>query len=190
MIPRLVVLVALGVGMALALLVLLGRMIRIVGPSELFVISGPRRKSGDQSLGYRLLRGGRALQLPWMQRLDRLDLTVLTVTFARRGLLSRDLVPLRVEVEAFVRVAGQQPTADAAAQCLLGRSRGQIEELARALLEGSLAHVVAACSLELLRNDPTHFEHLLIAEAEPDLQRVGLEIDGLALSSVESQAEG
>ncbi|MBW2454281.1 MAG: flotillin family protein [Deltaproteobacteria bacterium] len=185
MIPRLFVLVAAGVTLALTLLVLVGRMIRVVGPSELFVISGRRRQIGDQSLGYRLLRGGRALQLPWVERLDRLDLTVLTVTFARRGLLSKDLVPLRVEVEAFVRVAGHAPTADAAAECLLGRSRGQIEELARALLEGSLAHVVAACSPELMRNDPAHFEHLLVAEAEQDLHRVGLEIDRLSLGSVD-----
>jgi len=181
--PLLLALVA--VALVLTSFVGLARRIRLASPSELLVISGSRRTVGDRTLGYRLLRGGRAIPLPWLERTDRLDLTVLPVTVVRRDLLAKDLTSLRVEVAVMLRVAGTAPAADAAAACLLGRSRGEVEELARAMLEGTLAHVVAACAPELLHNDPAHFENVMIEEAEPPLQQVGLVIDRLALRLVE-----
>ena len=184
MVPRVIVMVGIGLLAALAGLFMVSRMICVVGPSELLVISGPRRRAGKQAVGYRLLRGGRALRLPWIERIDRLDLSVLPVAVSLQGMLSKDFVPLSIELEAFVRVAGQAPTADAAAQCLLGKPRAEIGELAAALIGGSLALVVASCTPEQLQSDPSHFESLVTAEAELDLRAIGLEIDRLALRSV------
>ena len=184
MAPLLIVMVAVGLLAALAVLFMVSRMICVAGPSELLVISGPRRRLGSQAVGYRLLRGGRALRLPWIERIDRLDLTVLPVAVSRQGLLSMDFVPLSIELEAFVRVAGEALTADAAAQCLLGKPRAEIGELAAALIGGSLAHVVARCTPEQLQSGPSHFENLVTAEAELELRVIGLEIDRLALRSV------
>jgi flotillin len=182
--PRVIVIFGLGLVAALVLLLVVRRMICLVGPSELLVISGPRRRVGDQVLGYRLLRAGRALRWPWIERIDRLDLTVLPVAVSHQGLLSKGMVPLSIELEVFVRVAGQAPTADAAAQCLLGKTDVEIGELAAALIGGSLAHVVASCAPEQIQSDPSHFENLVTAEAEHELRSVGLEIDQLALRSV------
>ncbi len=182
--PPVIVILALGLLCAVAVLFIVSRMICVVGPSELLVISGSRRRIGDHAVGYRLLRGGRALRWPWIERIDRLDLSVLPVTVQHQALLTVDFVPLSIEVEAAVRVVGQPPTADAAAQCLLGKPRAEIVELAAALIGGSLAHVVASCTPEQIQSDPSHVESLVIAEADFELRAIGLEVERLVLGSV------
>ena len=64
--------------LGLAILASIGvvwRLIHICQPNEVLVFSGRRRREGDRVVGYRLVQGGRGLQVPMLEKVDRLDLT-------------------------------------------------------------------------------------------------------------------
>ena len=95
--------VLLVVGAVLALLALLAlgslrSLICICSPNEVLIFSGGRRRAGKGVIGYRLVKGGRGVRLPLLERVDRMDLTnmVIELTAKKRAAF------LLVEVEGVV----------------------------------------------------------------------------------------
>lgn len=186
--PALFLVVALALAV-LAALWLLRRLLCVAGPAELLVLTGriERRASGEL-VGYRLVRGGRALRLPWIERVDSLDLHPIEIEIEERNLLSHDFVPLGVTLRALVRVSPEPPFADAAAECLLGKIREEIAILAERVLAGELRHVVAALRPEELVADTAQVMQVLAGRAGEALARLGLVADTITLKSITDDA--
>ena len=80
------IIVGVVVGVVVALLVvlsLLGKNYIKVSPNQAAVISGRTRKLGDGTVvGYRQVRGGATLVIPFLEKVEYLDLNVITVPLA------------------------------------------------------------------------------------------------------------
>jgi flotillin len=177
--------ILLGIG-ALALLTIfltMKNLVVISPPSEVVIFSGPNPLA-DQKVGYRFVRGGRRLRIPLLEKVDRLDLTVMSVDVAVRGAYTVDGVPINVQGVANVKIDGDLPGLDNAVERLLGKSHEAVIRISRETLEGNLRGVLAKLTPEEVNEDKEKFAEELIEEAEIDLQRLGLKLDILKIQTV------
>jgi flotillin len=158
----------------------------ICEPSQVVIFSGPQRRP-DQRVGYRAIRGGRALRIPLLEKVEFMDLTNMAVNVAVRGAYSRDGIPLNIEGVANIKIDGDAPGLDNAVERLLGKTKDEIIQLARDTLEGNLRGVLAKLTPQEVNEDKVKFAAELIEEAEVDLQALGLSLDTLKIQTVSDE---
>lgn len=178
------------VGVVVVALVALGLSLKsllvICEPSQVVIFSGPSRRE-DQRVGYRAIRGGRALRIPLVEKVDFMDLTNMAVSVSVRGAYSRDGIPLNIDGVANIKIDGDPPGLDNAVERLLGKSKEEIVQLARETLEGNLRGVLAKLTPQEVNEDKEKFAAELIEEAEVDLQALGLSLDTLKIQTVSDE---
>src|SRR5438309_11115391 len=96
----------------LLLSVVVSRLLYICSPNEVLIFSGGQRASAGRSVGYRIIKGGRALRIPLFERVDRMDLTNMPIEVQVRGAYSKGGIPLNVHGIANLKIAGEQPVLD------------------------------------------------------------------------------
>lgn len=168
----------------IVLAILLTRFLYICEPNQVLIFSGGRRASAGRRVGYRIIKGGRAVRVPLFERVDAMDLTNMPIEVAVQGAYSRGGIPVNVHGIANVKIAGEQPVLDNAIERFLGVDRGRIMAIAKDTLEGNLRGVLATLTPEELNQDKIKFAQSLLAEAEDDLRRLGLELDTLKIQDV------
>lgn len=167
----------------IAVFLAIKHLIIICQPSEVVIFSGPLPRA-DQRVGYRHIRGGRGVRIPLLEKVDRIDLTTMSVDVSVRGAYTRDGVPINVQGVANLKIDGDPPGLTNAVERLLGKSRTDIARIARETLEGNLRGVLARLTPEEVNEDKEAFAAELIEEAEVDLGRLGLMLDTLKIQTV------
>lgn len=178
-----VVVVGVGAILTLLVIVLVAKMTHVVTPNEVLIVSGSRRTVGGQTLGYRSVRGGRAIVLPGLENVEWIDITTLVV-HERVLVRSKQFVPLSVELVATVRIAAEQPMLDKAVMRLLGKSRDELSRLVRDTVGEAAAGIVAHVTPETLLQERAKVEQMIGEEVEHDLGRVGLRLEQLSIRGV------
>ncbi len=115
------------VGLVLAVVIyqVLVNLIYICSPNEVLVFSGGQGVTGaGKKVGYRVVKGGRALRIPFFEQVDRLDLTNMNIEVGVAGAFSKGGIPLNIEGIANTKIAGQSPGLDHASTNGKIRSRG------------------------------------------------------------------
>lgn len=169
---------------AVAIVGLVWKMIVICPPNEVLVFSGTHRVVNGKQVGYRLVQGGRGLRIPLLEVVDRLDLTNMAIEIRVIGAYCKGGIPLNVDGVANVKIASSEPAIANAIERLLGKSRQEIMAVARETLEGNLRGVLATLTPEEVNQDREKFAESLLAEADQDLSRLGLELDTLKIQNV------
>jgi flotillin len=178
------VLALVGALVLIALYVMVSRLLYVSTPNEVLVFSGSTRQIGGKQVGFRFVRGGRSLRRPLIERVDRMDLSMLTVMVHVTGAFSKGGIPLTVQGVANVKLPGDEPLLSNAVERFLGRTREEIHHVAKELLEGNLRGVLARLTPEEVNEDKLRFAHTLLEEAEHDMSRVGLVLDTLKIQNV------
>ena len=147
----------------------------ICAPNELLVISGrPHHRSDGSVVGYRLVRGGRAIILPLLESVGRMDLSNMSVAVDMRNVLSRGgrLLPI-------LKIDPREPQVHDAVERFLNIGREDLSQVANDTLEGVVRNV-------LVRHDPDEVMYArekltneIIEEAEQDFSKLGLLLDTL-----------
>ncbi len=160
--------------------------LKICQPNEVLVFSGKQRKISDgSSVGYRVIKGGRGFRMPIIEKVDRLDLTVIPIDLRIENAYSKGGIPLTVRGVANVKVASGEPELSNAVERLLGKPRDEIQLIAKETLEGNLRGVLALLTPEEVNEDRLKFAKSLIEEADIDMNALGLQLDTLKIQSVE-----
>lgn len=154
------------------------------GPNEVLIISGGRRRESNRVLGYRLIKGGRGIRIPLVQRVDRMDLTNMVIDVTATNAYCKGGIPLVVQGVANVKVAGHEPVMNNAIERFLGKPRAELMEIAKATLEGSLRGVLATMTPEQVNEDKILFAERLVQEVEQDMTSLGMIVDTLKIQSV------
>lgn len=178
-----IIVAILGIG-AVAFLLAVRGLIEISGPNEVLVFSGRTHRSSDGRRGYRLIRGGRGLRVPLIEKIDRLDLTNMNIEVRVLGAYSKGGIPLNVQAVANVKVAGDEPIINNAIERLLPKNRQEIMRIAKETLEGNLRGVLATLTPEEVNEDKQKFAESLTVEAGEDLSQLGLVLDSLKIQNV------
>jgi flotillin len=169
---------------ALAIVVIVQRLIYICQPNEVLVFSGTRRTVGQREVGYRLIQGGRGIRIPLLEKVARLDLTNMIIEVPVNAAYSKGGIPLNVAAVANVKIASHEPIIQNAIERFLEKHKDEIVQVAKETLEGNLRGVLATLTPEEVNNDRVKFAQSLLHEAENDLKKLGLLLDTLKIQHV------
>lgn len=167
-----------------AIIMVVKNVLYVCQPNEVLVFSGRARKAEGRTVGYRIIKGGRAYRVPLLETVDRMDLTNMIIELTVRNAYSKGGIPLTVQGVANIKVPGEEPLIHASLERFLGKSRAEIMKVARETLEGNLRGVLAILTPEQVNQDKEAFAQKLTEEAEHDLTNIGLVLDTLKIQNV------
>ena len=73
------------------------RLLLISQPNEVVVLSGRKRRLPDGTIvGYRIIRGGRALRIPFLEKASRMSLETIPIELSVNNAYSKGGIPLAV----------------------------------------------------------------------------------------------
>jgi flotillin len=180
--PFVVLLVILALTIATALF---SRNYLKVSPNMVAVLSGRKRKLSDgRVVGYRMVRGGAALRIPLLEKVDYLSLNVMTIPLEIRRAYTLKGVPMSVKAVANVKIRGDETSLHAAAERFLGMTHENVQRVIFQTLEGHLRSILGTLTVEEVNSDRQSFAQKLTSEAAMDLEKMGLGVDVLTIQEV------
>ncbi len=187
LIPIVVVVVALSVLIAG---LLFSRNYIKVSPNVVAVLSGRKRKLPDgRVVGYRMVKGGAALRIPLLEKVEYLWLNVMTIPLEIRRAYTLKGVPVSVKAVANVKIRSDDTSLQAAAERFLGMTHDQIQQVIFQTLEGHLRSILGTLTVEEINNDRQSFAQKLTSEAAADLEKMGLGVDVLTIQEISDEEE-
>ncbi len=184
-----VVILVVVIGFLIALMLLSRNYVK-VSPNRAAVISGRSRKLADGTVvGYRLVRGGATLIVPFLEKVEYLSLNVITVPLATTRAYTVQGVPVSVKAVANVKIKGDDDSMRAAAERFLGMMPDEFHKLVFQTLEGHLRAILGTLTVEEINNDRQSFAQKLTTEAAGDLEKMGIGLDALTIQEI-SDEEG
>lgn len=184
-----VIVVIFGLALLIALWLLSKNYIK-VSPNRAAVISGRTRKLSDgTTVGYRSVRGAAAFVVPFLEKVEYLDLNVITVPLTTTRAYTGQGVPVSVKAVANVKIKGDDQSLRAAAERFLGMPQEEFHRLVFQTLEGHLRAILGTLTVEAINNDRQSFAQKLTSEAAVDLEKMGIGLDALTIQEI-SDEEG
>jgi flotillin len=162
----------------------------ICKPNEILVFSGRKRKLEDGTVvGFRVVFGGRAFRVPILERVDRMDMTVIPIDIAVHNAFSKGGIPLHVQCIANVKVHSDPLYVGNAIERFMGKGLGEIQLVAKQTLEGTVRGVVAQLTPEEVNEDRLKFAETLVHNAHDDFCKLGIALDTLKIQHVSDQVQ-
>ena len=176
----------LAIGVTVILLIMiLSSLIVICPPNRVAVISGRSRQLSDgRTVGYRILKGGRTVRIPLIEKVSWLDLNTIPLEVSVTNAYSRGTIPLNVQGIANVKVSSKEGVLENAAERFLNVPNQHIGQIAKETLEANLRGVLATLSPEEVNEDRLKFSQQLIDEADDDIKTLGLDLDVMKIQNV------
>jgi len=172
-------------GAVLVLLWGITRLVHVCRPDEVLVFSGRGEQAADGSrVGSRIITAGRGFRVPLLEKVDRMDTSLITVPMAIRGAYSEGGIPLDVQAVANVKISTEPALVRNALERFLGHPTADVGRVAKETLEGHLRGVLATMTPEEVNQDRLKFADRLAEEASHDLRKLGLQLDTLKIQHV------
>lgn len=157
----------------------------ICPPNRVAVISGRTRQlSTGQTVGYRVLKGGRTLRVPLLEKVAWVELNTMPIEVSVTNAFSRGAIPLNVQGIANVKVSSSESLLANSLERFLSVDQNAIALIAKETLEANLRGVLATLTPEEVNEDRLKFSQTLIDEADDDVKVLGLELDTLKIQNV------
>jgi flotillin len=161
-----------------------------VSPNVVAVLSGRKRKLADgRAVGYRMVRGGAALRIPLLEKVDYLALNVFTIPLEIRRAYTLQGVPVSVKAVANVKIRGDEASLHAAAERFLGMKQDEIQRVIFQTLEGHLRSILGTLTVEEVNSDRQSFAQKLTSEAAVDLEKMGIGVDVLTIQEISDEED-
>jgi flotillin len=131
-----------------------------------------------------MVRGGAALRIPLLEKVDYLSLNVMTIPLEIKRAYTVQGVPVSVKAVANVKIRGDETSLHAAAERFLGMSHDDIQRVIFQTLEGHLRSILGTLTVEEVNSDRTSFAQKLTTEAALDLEKMGIGVDVLTIQEI------
>ncbi|MEL6604271.1 MAG: SPFH domain-containing protein [Cyanobacteria bacterium J06614_10] len=169
----------------IAFITFLKTCLRICKPNEILIISGRKYKQANgKEVGYRVIFGGRAVVIPIIERVEKMDMTTMPIPVEVNNAYAKGGTPLNIQAIANVKVSSNRSIVGNAIERFLGRNRSEIRRVVRETLEGNLRGVVANLTPEQVNEDRLNFAERIAEDVARDLNKLGLQLDTLKVQSV------
>ena len=130
------------------------------------MLSGRRRKLADgRVVGYRMVRGGAALRIPLLEKVEYLHLNVMTIPLEIKRAYTLKGVPVSVKAVANVKIRGDETSLQASAERFLGMTPIEVQKVIFQTLEGHLRSILGTLTVEEVNSDRQSFAQKLTSEA-------------------------
>lgn len=137
-------------------------------PDEIIIISGFRKR--------RTIIGHAGFKIPFLERADKLSLKLFSIDVKTKDIPTSDYINVGVDAVVSVKVSDDPVRIESAAQNFLNKKPEDIADMITDILEGNMREIVGQMELVKLVNDRKGVSELVQKNADPDLQRLGLEI--------------
>jgi flotillin len=151
-----------------------------VGPNEVLIISGRKRKDR----GYRIVRGGGTYVRPFSERVQRLSLELMQFDVRTAETYSMHGVPVQVDGVCMVKIDGTDGGIERAAEQFLSRRTEDIVRTAMQAVEGHMRAAIGSHSVEDVYRDRQALVREVRELASPDLEAMGLTVVSLTIRNV------
>jgi flotillin len=186
-----VVILAIAVVVGFLILVAAAKSLLIIGrPNEVVIFSGMTYAAPDGSKrGWTPVFGGRRFRVPVLEKVDRLDLTLMPVNIQIQGAYSKGGIPLNVHCIANVKITSREDIIGNAVERFLGRDKREVLRVAQETLEGNVRGILATLTPEEVNENRLKFAEELAKDAVPDFEKLGLHLDTLKIQSVSDERD-
>src|SRR5437764_10044063 len=155
-----------------------------VGPNEVLIVSGGRKRRGDRGSGYRIVRGGGTYVRPFREKVQRLSLELMQFDVRTAETYTMHGVPVQVDGVCMVKISSSDEGISRASEQFLSRGREDIVRTAMQAVEGHLRAAIGALSIEDIYRERQRLVAAVRTLAGPDLERMGLETVSLTIRNV------
>jgi flotillin len=177
------------------ILIVLAKQYRKVGPNEVLIIAGGRKKTitgpdgARIKVGYRYRLGGGTLVLPFIETVYRLPLDIITLNIKTPEVLTNSGVPIMAEATAQVKIDSSDAAIRLAAEQFLGLGKEGVHDVSLTVLEGHMREVIGTMTVEEIYRGRQVFSARVNEAVRPDFSRMGLIMLSFALKDI-SDAQG
>ena len=137
-------------------------------PDEVIIISGFRKR--------RTIIGHAGFKIPFLERSDKLSLKLFPIDVKTKAIPTSDYINVDVDAVVTVKVSDDPDLLEASAQNFLNNRTEDIAGNIKDILEGNMREIVGQMELVKLVNDRKGVSDLVRDNADPDLKKLGLEI--------------
>jgi len=163
---------------------------RKVGPNEVLIISGGRKRiviepdGTKRKIGYRYRLGGGTFVLPFFETVNILPVDVIPLTIKTPEVLTFSGVPIMAEATAQVKVDTSDHAIRLAAEQFLGLSREGIRDVSTTILEGKMREVIGTMTVEQIYRGRHEFSAKVAEITASDFSRMGLSLISFSLKDI------
>ena len=162
----------------------------ICKPNEVVILTGRKRQTKEgHEVGYHVFSGGRAISIPLLETVKRMDVTTMPILVEVRNAYAKGGTPINIQAIANVKISSDPDVVGNAIERFLGRDRSEIVRVAKETLEGNLRGVVATLTPEQVNEDRLRFAESITSDVKRDLIKLGLEIDTLKVQNVSDDVD-
>ena len=160
-----------------------------VGPNEVLVISGRKRRMVDpdgkmREVGYRVVKGGGVFVWPVFEKVDVLRLELMTIDVQTPEVYTSKGVPVKVDGVAQIKVKGDDISIATAAEQFLSKSTDDIKNIAMQTLEGHLRAILGTMTVEEIYQNRDAFASKVQEVAAGDMANMGLGIVSFTIRDI------
>src|SRR6266478_2434671 len=160
-----------------------------VGPNEVLIISGRKRKVMDpdgtvRQVGFRVVKGGGVLVWPVLEKVDILRLELLTIDVQTPEVYTSKGVPVKVDGVAQIKVKGDDISISTASEQFLSKGVDDIKNIAMQTLEGHLRAILGTMTVEDIYQNRDAFASKVQEVAAGDMANMGLGIVSFTIRDI------
>jgi len=191
----LVILSGVVVVLVILFFIALSKQYRKVGPNEVLIISGGRKRTviepdkTKRKVGYRMHVGGGTFVMPFLERADILPLEVFTLNIEIPEGLTAKGIELRAVGQSQVKVKSDDYSIRMAAEQFLSKGLSGMKEIAQQILEGNMRSVLGSMTVEEIYKSRDEFADKVSASATKAFDAMGLVILSFSLKEI-SDSQG
>ena len=138
-------------------------------PDTAFIISGMGKR--------RILIGKAGWRVPFLERVDKLSLQVMTVDVkTSEAVPTNEFINVMVDGVANVKISSDPELLDRAAEALLGMKQGELVAMVTQVLEGNMREIVGSVGLKEMVQDRQGVATKITENVVPDMQKLGMEV--------------
>jgi flotillin len=172
------------------ILLVVAKQYRKVGPNEVLIIAGGRKKTitgpdgSKVKVGYRYRLGGGTFVIPFVETVYRLPMEVITLHIKTPEVLTNSGVPIMAEATAQVKIDSSDSSIRLAAEQFLGLGKEGIRDVSINVLEGHMREVIGTMTVEQIYRGRQEFSARVNEAVRPDFSRMGLAMLSFALKDI------
>ncbi|KAF1297705.1 flotillin [Enterococcus sp. JM4C] len=188
-IPVIVIPIAIVAFILLMLLIVFVSKYQTAKPDEALIISGSylgsKNVHADESKNkIKIVRGGGAFVLPVFQRSNRISLLSSKLDVSTPEVYTEQGVPVMCDGTSIIKIGSSVEEIATAAEQFLGKTREELENEAREVLEGHLRSILGSMTVEEIYQNRDKFSQSVQEVASVDLAKMGLIIVSFTIKEV------
>ncbi|WP_044894987.1 flotillin family protein [Bacillus alveayuensis] len=162
---------------------------RTVGPDEALIVTGSYLGSKNVHVDesgnkIKIVRGGGTFVLPIFQQAEPLSLLSIKLDVQTPEVYTEQGVPVMADGVAIIKIGSSIGEIATAAEQFLGKSREDMENEAREVLEGHLRSILGSMTVEEIYKNRDKFSQEVQRVASQDLAKMGLVIVSFTIKDV------